>query len=86
MNAPYAAAPRHSDTASPAPDGFFLPANAGGYGSAPITGTMQSDVERRLCEWQRVLLIRDLNRAQRQHRETSSIRKALAAATLGALQ
>jgi hypothetical protein len=86
MNAPFAAAPLHSDTACPAPDGFCLSTNAGGYGSASITGTMQSDVERRLCEWQRVLLIRDLRRAQRRHKATSSIRKALAAATLGALQ
>jgi hypothetical protein len=46
---------------------------------------MPSDVERRLCEWQRLLLIRDLHRAKMSHKATSLIRKALAAATLGAL-
>jgi hypothetical protein len=47
---------------------------------------MPNDVERRLCEWRRLLLIRDLHRAKRAHKATSSIRKALEAATLGALK
>jgi hypothetical protein len=86
MPALSAAATPHSDMDSPAPGGCCLPTSAGGSGSASITATMPSDVERRLCEWTRVLLIRDLRHAKKDHRATCLIRKALAAATLGALR
>lgn len=74
------------DMDSPATADDCQPGSAGGSGCALTTATMPSDVERRLCEWRRVLLIRDLSRAKKAHMATSSIRKALAAATLGALQ
>lgn len=86
MSAQSAAPPHLSATASPATGCGCRHTSAGGYGSAPRTGPKPSDVERRLCEWQRLLLIRRLHRAQLAHRATSSIRKALAAATLACLQ
>lgn len=81
-----AAQTRHSGMASPDTAGCSRRESAASCASAPIISPKQSDVERRLCEWTRVLLIRDLSRAQRAHKATSSIRKALASATLGALQ
>lgn len=96
MSVPFAAQTRHSDTASQATDCDCQPASAGGCGCASITFPKPSDVERRLCEWRNLLraqnenrrarLIHDLDHAQKAHKETSSIRKALAAATLGALR
>ena len=86
MPVPSVALLPHLDTASPAIGCGCLPESADGSGSVSTTATMPNDVERRLCEWTRVLLIRDLRRAKKAHRATYSIRKALAAATLGALQ
>lgn len=78
--------PRLSDTGSPAIAGSCHPASAGDCGPAQTAATKPSDVERRLSEWRRLLLIRDLSRAQAAHRATSSIRRALAAVTVECLR
>jgi hypothetical protein len=47
--------------------------------------TAPDDVARRLAEWRRLLLIRDLRRAMAAHRPTRAIRAALVAATMECL-
>jgi hypothetical protein len=92
--APSAAeSPRRSATATPATGCDCPPGSADGCGCVSTAETRPSDVERRLSAWAVLLreaarkrLLRRVEEAQRQHKATSSIRKALAAATLEALR